>query len=396
MAADYYDVLGVDRGASEKDIKQAYRKLAMKHHPDRNPDDPKAEAKFKEAAEAYEVLSDAQKRQRYDRFGEAGLGGSGRGGPGGQGFQDINDIFSAFGDIFGGAGAAGGRGTIFEEMFNNAGGRRSRRTRGRPGSDLRISLPLTLEEVSKGVEKKIKVRKYAACEDCEGTGAEAGADGLIMCGECDGTGEIRQVTRSVFGQFVNVQPCPACSGEGRIIKDKCSTCGGQGRVEREETLSINVPPGAMEGNYLTLREAGNAGLRGGPAGNLRVEIKEKPHPDFTREGLDLYHDLHISFPDAALGTEVEVPTLKGRARLQIDAGVQGGKVLRMRERGLPDLSSGRRGDQLVRVHVWTPTELTDEERRTLKQFREADSFTPKPKERKHRKSFFSKVKDVFT
>ncbi len=401
MPADYYDVLGVSREASEKEIKSAYRKQAMKYHPDRNPDDAEAEAKFKEAAEAYEVLSDAQKRQRYDRFGHAGVNGGARSGRGGQGFRDVSDIFEAFGDIFGAAGGArGGAGSIFEEVFgggfSGGGRRRASRQAGRPGSDLRITLPLTLEEISEGSEKRVKVRKQSACPDCDGTGAEEGADGLAMCPQCDGVGEVRQVSRTVFGQVVNVQPCPACSGSGRVIKNKCSTCGGEGRTKQEETIPIEVPAGAMEGHYLTLRGQGNAGQCGGPAGDLRVEIKEEAHEHFTREGLDLYHDLHISFPDAALGTEVEVPTLRGRARLQIDPGVQAGKVLRMRERGLPDLQSGRRGDQLVRVHVWTPQHLSAEARAALERLREEDDFQPQPGQKSNRKSFFRKVKDVFS
>lgn len=400
MPRDYYEILGVSRDASDDEIKKAYRKKAMKYHPDRNPDDPEAETKFKQAAEAYEVLSSAEKRQRYDRFGHAGVGGNGA--SGGQGFHDINDIFDAFGDIFG-AGAGGGRGSIFEEMFRGAGGRgrggrRSSRRSGRPGSDLRIKLPLTLEDIAEGAEKRIKVRKFVACEPCDGTGAEGGSEGenYMMCPNCDGTGEVRQVSRSVFGQFVNVQACPQCNGEGRIVRNPCDECGGQGRVEEEEKITINVPPGVMEGNYLTLRNAGNAGLRGGPAGDLRVEIEEEPHEHFKREGLDIHYDLHISFPEAALGTEVEVPTLKGRARLQVDAGVQAGKILRMRDRGLPEYNGSRRGDQLIRVHVWTPRDLTDEEREVLEQWRDSPSFAPKPEDTEPRKSFFSKVKDVFS
>ena len=254
MPSDYYNVLGVSEDASEKEIKKAYRKKAMEYHPDRNPDDPEAEKKFKEASEAYEVLSDPEKRQRYDQFGHAGLGndrGAGRG-RGGQGFRDVEDIFDAFNEIFGG-GRGGGRGR-----------RRSRsdRGRGRPGSDLRVSLALTLEEIAEGTEKNLKLQKYLECESCDGTGAEGGMGGqnFSMCPQCDGTGEIRQVSRSVFGQMVNVQPCPRCEGEGRIIDNLCADCGGEGRVQGEETISINVPPGVMEGNYLTLSEAGNGSV----------------------------------------------------------------------------------------------------------------------------------------
>lgn len=401
MPSDYYDVLGVSRDASESDIKSAYRKKAMKHHPDRNPDDPEAERKFKAAAEAYEVLSDTQKRQRYDRFGHAGVGNGAGGRRGRGGFQDVNDIFEAFGDIFGqraGRGGGGAAGTIFEEMFGGARRRgRSRRQAGTPGSDLRVTLPLSLEEIAEGAEKRLKVRKFVSCERCDGTGAAGGAEDVAMCGTCDGTGEVRHVSRSVFGQMVNVQTCPACGGSGRTIKNKCPQCGGEGRQKSEETISVNVPPGALEGHYLTLRGAGNAGQRGGPAGALRVEIKEKAHEHFAREDLDLYYDLHLSFPDAALGAEVEVPTLKGTARLQIDPGTQAGKILRMRERGLPDVSNrSRRGDQMVRVHVWTPQELTGEQRAVLEDLRAADTFAPDPDRERPRKSFFRKVKDVFT
>jgi molecular chaperone DnaJ len=386
---DYYEVLAVARDASAADIKRSYRKLALQYHPDRNPNNAESEARFKEAAEAYEVLSNPEKRARYDQFGHAGL----RNGPNGgqQGFHDINDIFSAFGDIFGGGG---GSGSIFEEMFS--GRSRGGRRQGRPGSDLRIKLALTLEEISEGTEKKIKVRKYTACAPCDGSGAANGSDGYIMCGTCQGTGELRQVTRSVFGQFVNVQPCPHCQGEGRTIKERCRSCEGEGRVKGEETISIKVPAGVMEGNYLTMRAAGNAGLRGGPPGDLRVEIEEVPHADFTREGLDIYHDLFIALPDAVLGIEVDVPTLRGPARIAIDPGVQSGKILRMRGKGLPDLNGMHRGDQMVRVHVWIPQRLTAEEKQVFERWRGSETFAPRPEKGQKGRSFFSRVKDVFT
>lgn len=387
---DYYEILGVDRSAEQDTIKKAYRKQALKYHPDRNPEDATAEVKFKEAAEAYEVLSDPQNRARYDRFGHAGVRGNGAGGPG-PGFHDINDIFSAFSDIFGGSG------TIFDEVFAGQRGRARRsRGHGRAGSDLRLKLPLTLEEIAEGTEKKIKVRKFVTCEKCEGIGAENGEEGYAICQTCQGSGELRQVTRSVFGQFVNVQPCPVCFGEGRTIQHRCKDCGGEGRVKSEETITVNVPAGVLEGNYLTLRGAGNAGIRTGPPGDLRVEIEELPHEHFSREGLDIYHELYISFPEAALGTEVDVPTLKGRARLQIDPGVQSGKILRMRDRGIPELNGMRRGDEMVRVHVWTPLTLSDDERSLLQMLRNSPSFEPQPGKDDQRKSFFSKVKDVFT
>ena len=382
MPSDYYDVLGVDSDASQDEIKKAYRKKAMEYHPDRNPDDPEAEQKFKEASEAYDVLSDPETRQRYDRYGEAGLGQDGAGGRGaGRGFHDIEDIFSAFDDIFGGGG-----------------GRRSRRQRGRPGSDLRVTLPLTLEEIAEGTEKNIKVRKFLSCDTCEGTGAEGGMEGenYVMCSKCDGTGEVRQVSRSVFGQFVNVQACPQCNGEGRIIENPCDDCGGEGRIEGEETISVTVPAGVMEGNYLTISDAGNAGIRGGVPGDLRIEIEEEPHEHFVRDGLDIYHDVYLSFPEAAMGTEVEVPTLKGRARLEVEPGTQAGKILRMRNRGIPDLEGSGTGDQMIRIHVWTPQELSESEQEMMEQLQHHDNFQPQPEERPHEKSFFRRVSDVFS
>lgn len=384
MPRDYYDILGVDSDASESEIKKAYREKAMEYHPDRNPDDPDAEQKFKQASEAYDVLSDPQQRRRYDQYGHAGVNQDARGGGRGRaGFHDIEDIFSAFDEIFGGRGG-GGR-------------RRSSRQGGRPGNDLRATLPLTLEEIAEGTEKELKVRKYTECATCDGTGAEGGmtGDNYSMCPKCDGTGELRQVSRSVFGQFVNVQACPRCNGDGRIIQNKCADCGGDGRVEGEETITVNVPAGVMEGNYLTLSGAGNAGMRGGPAGDLRIEIEEKPHDDFVRDGLDIYHDVYLSVPEAALGTEVDVPTLDGRARLEVDPGVQAGKILRMRNRGIPNLEGAGRGDQMIRVHVWTPQDLTEEEEALLEELQSHDNFQPEPSEPNTEPSFFERVSDVF-
>ena len=378
---DYYDLLGVARTASPEEIKKAYRKKALQYHPDRNPGDAEAESKFKEAAEAYEVLSNPEKRQRYDRFGRAGVNNGAGGRPGG--FQDISDIFSAFSDIFGDAGGAG-------DVFGRRGGRR------RSGSDLRVRLALTLEEIAEGVEKKIKVRKYVACEVCDATGAEGGPKGLEQCPTCNGTGELRQVASTFLGQFVNVQPCPNCKGEGQIVTDPCTACRGEGRQKGEDTITVEVPAGVREGHFLSIRRAGNAGRRGDPPGDLRVEIQETPHAELTRDGLDVRYDLHVSFPDAALGTEVEVPTLKGKARLQIDPGIQSGRVLRMRDRGIPELGSARRGDQLVSVQVWTPKTLSAEERATLENLRDAPAFQPRPEAAGEKKSFFSKVKDAFT
>ena len=381
MPSDYYDVLGVDSDASQDEIKKAYRKKAMEYHPDRNPDDPEAEQKFKQASEAYDVLSDPETRKRYDRYGQDGLGQGGGGAGGRGGFQDIEDIFSAFDDIFGGAAQ-----------------QRSRRQRGRPGSDLRVTLPLSLEEIAEGTEKNIKVRKFLACETCDGTGAKGGMEGenYVMCPKCDGTGEVRQVSRSVFGQFVNVQACPRCNGEGRIIENPCEDCEGEGRIEGEETVSVTVPAGVMDGNYLTISDAGNAGIRGGVPGDLRIEIEEREHEHFVRDGLDIYYDVYLSFPEAALGTEVDVPTLEGRARLEVEAGVQAGKILRMRNRGIPDLEGSGKGDQLIRIHVWTPQDLTEEEKQILEELRSHDKFQPHPTDVETEKSFFRRVSDAFS
>lgn len=384
---DYYDILGVDRSASSDEIKKAYRKLAMQNHPDKNPGDKEAESRFKEAAEAYEVLSNPEKRQRYDRFGRDGLRGGGNGFSG-RGFTDINDIFEAFSDIFGGGG--------FDDVFTSQrAGRRGPRG-GQPGSDLRIKLPLTLEEIATGVEKKLKVNKLIACDACGGNGATDGKPDYDTCATCGGAGELRQVSRSVFGQFVNVRTCPTCRGEGRKLRNLCDNCRGEGRIDGHDVIPVTVPSGVAEGNYFRIRGAGNVGVRGGAPGDLLVEVKEERHAHFVREGNDIYFDLYLSFPDAALGTEVDVPTLNGSAKVRIDEGIQSGKILRMRGRGIPNLDGGPRGDQMVRVHVWTPQKLTDDEREVLDVFRKSESFVPKPEKESGGKSFFSRVKDVFT
>jgi molecular chaperone DnaJ len=387
---DYYEVLGVSRSATQDEIKKAYRKMAMQFHPDRNPDKG-AEDKFKEASEAYEVLSDNDKRHKYDQFGHEGL----RPGVDVHGYQNVNDIFNNFGDIFG-QGFGGG---IFDEVFGNAGGRQRSRgtTTGIPGSDLKIRLRMALEEIAAGSEKKLKVRRFVPCETCSGSGSKPGS-AKSTCPTCSGRGEIRQVSRSVFGQMVNISMCPTCGGEGRIIKDRCTTCSGEGRVQGESTVKVNIPAGVSEGNYLTLRGQGNAGQRGGPAGDLIVVIEEEPHKIFTREGDDVILDLLISFPEAALGTEVAVPTLNGKVKLKVDAGTQSGKILRMRDRGIPHLNSHSRGDQLVRVNVWVPTNLNSKEKESLKALSQEDRFKPKEGDTSAHsdKSFFAKMKDIFT
>ena len=358
---DYYEVLGVERNASKDEIKKAYRKMAMKYHPDRNPDDKSAEEKFKEAAEAYEILSDDQKRAKYDKFGHSGL----RGGQDFHSYNNVNDIFSHFSDIFG--GAFGGS-SIFDDFFG--GGTRARgRQRsytGSPGADLKISLKLTLEEIAAGTTKKLKIKKFQKCTTCGGTGAK-NQSSFKTCGICNGSGEIRQVSRSLFGQFVNISTCHNCNGSGKIISEKCSSCGGDGRIQGEQTIKINVPAGVMDNSYMTLRNEGHAGKNGGPSGDIIVIFEEIPHEFFIRDGDNIVYDLNISFPEAVLGTEVEIPTLNGRAKLKIESGIQHGKFLKMRDKGIQHLNSHGAGDQLVRVNIHVPKKVSSKEKEMLKE-----------------------------
>ncbi|MBN1300807.1 MAG: molecular chaperone DnaJ [Melioribacteraceae bacterium] len=363
---DYYEVLGVEKNASVDDIKKAYRKLAMKYHPDRNPDDKQAEEKFKEAAEAYEVLSNSDKRAKYDRFGHSGL----KGGQDFHGFSDVNDIFSHFSDIFG--GAFGGGGSIFDDFFGGSAGRsRSgrQRTAGTPGSDLKVTLKLTLEEIASGTTKKIKLKKHKQCESCKGTGAKD-SNSYSTCSVCQGTGEVRQVSRSLFGQFVNIQPCSNCSGTGKIISAPCLTCKGEGRVYTETTIKINVPAGVVDNSYMTLRGEGNAGKNGGPAGDIIVVFKELPHEYFVRDGDDIIYELFISYPEAVLGSEVEIPTLNGRAKLKVEPGIQPGKFLKMREKGIQHLNRHGAGDQLVKINIYVPSKVSAKEKDLLKELQQ--------------------------
>ncbi len=384
---DYYEVLGVAKGVSEAELKKAYRKLAMKYHPDRNKGDADAEKKFKEAAEAYEILRDPQKRAQYDQFGHAGLGGQGGFGGGGMDF-DVEDIFSRFGDIFGG-------GFFGDDIFGGGRGRSRGRRRepGTPGSDLKIRIPLTLEEIAFGTEKKLKVKKQLNCDTCSGTGAASDSD-FETCGTCNGLGEVRQVTRTMLGQMVNVQACPTCQGEGRIIRNKCKNCSGEGRVKGEETIKVSIPSGVSDGNYLTLRGQGNAGRRGGSAGDLIVLIQETEHEHFMRDGNNIYYDLTLTIPQAILGAEIEVPTLKGKAKLRIEEGTQPGKLLRMRGKGIIGLNNSGEGDQYVRVNVYIPKNLTDKERSSIESLRGNENFATS-NQTEEEKGFFSKMKDVF-
>lgn len=355
---DYYEILGIGRDASKDDIKKAYRKLAMQYHPDRNPDDKSAEEKFKEATEAYEVLSDDEKRQRYNQFGHAGL----KGGQDFHGFSNMNDIFSRFSDIFGSS-------SIFDEFFGQGGGAQRqgrRRGQGVPGSDLRVTLKLTLEEIATGVTKKIKLKKFIRCGKCSGKGSDGGSSAKT-CSACNGQGEVRQVSRSVFGQFVNITTCANCNGEGTVIDKPCVTCKGDGRVQSEETLEIQVPAGVSNDSYMTLRGQGNAGIRGGQNGDVIVVFQEIRHEHFERDGDDVIYNLLLSFPDLVMGTEVEVPTLKGKVKLTIDPGSQPGKFLRMKDKGIPHVNRGGTGDQLVRLNVVVPKKVNSKEKDLLRE-----------------------------
>ncbi len=380
---DYYEVLGVDRNASQEEIKKAYRKLAIKYHPDKNQGNKEAEEKFKELAEAYAVLSDPEKRRRYDQFGHAGVGN----GSGAQGFDftdfDLADALRQFME----EGFGFGFGDIFGS--SRSGGRRRRVTR--KGSDLQIKLKLTLEEIATGVTKKIKVRKKIACPECNGTGS-AKYSRTVMCPVCHGSGEIRQVSRSLFGQFVNVTTCHRCNGEGQVIENPCHTCHGTGLIDGSKTIEVNVPAGVSTGNYITLRGEGNAGVRGGQPGDLIIYIEEVPHDIFQRQGNDVLLVLPISFPTAALGGTVEVPTLTGKAKLKIAPGTQSGKILRMRGKGIPNLRGAGSGDQLVQIQVYVPTKLNAEERQLLEKLAHSENLDPA---KNSHKSFFEKFKEAF-
>ncbi len=382
---DYYEILGVGKGAAADEIKKAYRKVAMQYHPDRNPGDKAAEERFKEAAEAYEILSDADKRAQYDRFGHAGVSGNGRGPAGG---PNMEDIFSQFGDIFGE--------DIFGSFFGGGGGQRTRggqRARGTRGSNLRIKLKLTYEEIAKGVTKNIKVKKYVPCNTCSGSGAKDKGS-IQTCGTCGGSGQVRKVTSTFLGQMQTVTTCPTCNGEGSTITAKCGHCKGEGRVYGEETVTIDIPAGVQEGMQLNVSGRGNAGERGGMPGDLVILIEEEPHKELVREGLNVAYELYISFPDAAFGTSVEVPTIDGRAKIKIPAGTQSGKVFRLKGKGFPAVNSYEKGDQLVHVNVWTPQNLTSEEKAMLEKLSHSSNFHPNPD--KNQKSFFDKMREMFS
>ncbi len=379
---DYYDILGVAKNADEGVLRKAYRKLAMQYHPDRNPDDKVAEEKFKEAAEAYDILSDTQKKARYDQYGHAGLDQQ-TGGYGGAGGMTMDDIMSQFGNIFGGAGGGG-------DFF---GGGARRQTRGERGSNLRIKVTLTLEEVATGVTKRIKVKRQKQCEVCDGSGAKD-ASSVSTCKTCGGAGVVRQVRSTFLGQMATTTTCPTCSGTGTTIKANCSNCKGEGREYGEDTIEVNIPAGVEEGQQLSMRGKGNAGRRGGPAGDLLINIEEKAHEFLQRDGQKLIFDLYINFADAALGTSVEVPTISGRVKVKIPAGTQAGKIFRLRGKGLPALQGYDTGDQLIHVNLWTPKNLTKEETELLVRMRDMENF--KPQQEKGEKGFFERMKEYFS
>lgn len=381
---DYYDVLGVSKSASAEEIKKAYRKLAIKYHPDKNPDDKSAEDKFKEAAEAYEVLSSPEKKQRYDQFGHAGVGGAASGGYGGGG-MNMEDIFSQFGDIFGGGGSP------FDSFFGGGGQSRGGR-RVAKGSNLRIKVKLTLEEIANGAEKKIKVNKQVVCKTCDGSGAKDKGS-VSTCKTCGGSGSVRRVTNTILGQMQTTATCPTCHGSGQQITSKCNVCHGDGTVRGEETISINIPAGVSEGMQLSMAGKGNAAPNGGIPGDLIILIEEIPHETLKREGNNVVYDLHVSIPDAALGASVEVPTIDGKAKIKIEPGTQSGKLLRLKGKGIPEVNSYHRGDQIIHVNIWTPKALNSEERALLEKLRESANFKPQPG--KGDKSFFDKMKEYF-
>ncbi len=386
---DYYEVLGVSKSASEDEIKKAYRKVAMQYHPDRNPGDKASEEKFKEAAEAYEILSDTDKKAKYDRYGHQAFapGGGGGGGfhPGG---MNMDDIFSHFGDIFG------------EDSFGSffgGGGRRGggggRRQTGQRGTNLRIKIKLTYEEMAKGVTKNVKLKKNITCNTCTGSGAKD-KNSSQTCGSCGGSGQVRRVSNTFLGQMQTVVTCPTCNGEGTTITAKCGNCRGTGVMAGEETISIEIPAGVQAGMQLSMNGKGNTGERGGYPGDLIIQIEEEPHAELQRDGLNVAYELHLTFPEAVFGISVEVPTIDGKARIKIPAGTQSGKIFRLKGKGFPEVQGYAKGDQLVQVNVWTPQHVSSEEKAILDKLMESPNFKPQPN--KNDKSFFDKLKEVFS
>jgi molecular chaperone DnaJ len=380
---DFYEVLEVSKKATPEEIKKAYRQQALKFHPDRNPGDKAAEDKFKEAAEAYEILSDPQKKSRYDQFGHAGVGSAAGGGYSADGMT-MEDIFSHFGDIFSDLGFGGFGG------FSSRGGRGSRQVN--KGTNLRIKVKLTLEEIEKGVEKKLKVAKYVVCEECSGTGAKGGS-AYSTCSTCRGAGQVTRVTNTFLGQMSTTQVCPACNGEGKSITNKCIACAGEGVMRGEEVISVKIPAGVAEGMQLSVSGKGNAARRGGINGDLLVIIEEEQHGELIRDGNDLLYNLYVSFAKASLGAQVEIPTLDGKVKIKIEPGTQPGKILRLRGKGLPEVNSYGRGDLLVSINVWIPKSLSREEKKILEKLEESENFKPNPGSGD--RNFFDRMKNYF-
>ncbi|MBO7134480.1 MAG: molecular chaperone DnaJ [Bacteroidales bacterium] len=381
---DYYEVLEVAKNATPEEIKKAYRKKAIQYHPDKNPGDKEAEEKFKEAAEAYEVLSNPDKRARYDQFGHAGMGGaSGFGGAGG---FSMEDIFTRFGDVFEGAFGGG-----FSSFFGGGGSRGGGRRVVNRGTNLRVTVKLTLEEIANGTTKKIKVKKYVPCSACHGTGEKDG-NSSTTCPTCNGRGVQTRVMHTMLGQMQTSSTCSTCGGSGKVIKDKCTSCYGEGIVSGEETIELKIPAGVYEGMQLTMEGKGNAARHGGINGDLLIAIQEIEHPDLKRDGIDLVYNLYIGIPDAILGCSAEIPTIGGKVKIKVEPGTQSGKVLRLKGKGLPDISSYGHGDLLVRINVFIPNDVTKEDKKLLEQMRESESFNPQSK---RNESFFSKLKNAF-
>lgn len=385
---DYYEVLGVDKNASADEIKKAYRKLAVKYHPDKNPGDKEAEEKFKEAAEAYSILSDADKKAKYDQFGHAGVDGAGPDFSGG--FGNLNDILN---DLFGGAfgGGFGGFGGFGGGFGGGRGGQRQQRVyRGR---DIRVRVKLTLEEIAKGVEKEISIEKSVPCSECGGRGAKNSSD-IKTCSACGGTGQVQRVVNSLFGQTVTYSTCQQCGGEGKVITNPCRSCGGSGLVRKRETIKVKIPAGVEAGMQLTIAGEGHAAKNNGINGDLLVVIEEQEHPDFKREGNNLYYTKIVSLPEAILGAEVEIPCLDGPRRIKIDAGTQSGTVTRINGKGLPTVNGyGGTGDLYVKIAVWIPKKLDKEDKAVIESLRDKEAFKPNPT--KEDRSFFEKLKDWF-